>query len=68
MVMIILGVIMIAFGLYDYKNPNSKLLRIFNLGPKNDTDKEEVRSNGSVGIFGGIMFISIGIIAIFLKS
>jgi hypothetical protein len=66
MVMIILGVIMIVLGLYDYKYPNSKLLRLFNRGPKNDTDKQEVRSNGSVGILSGITFILLGAISRFL--
>jgi len=68
MIMMILGVIMIVFGIYDYKNPNSKLLRIFNRSPKNDTDKQEIRSNGSVGIVSGILFISIGAIAFFLRN
>ncbi|MDR9852854.1 hypothetical protein RJP21_04450 [Paenibacillus sp. VCA1] len=68
MVMILLGVIMIVFGLYDYKNPNSKLVKILNRRPKHDADRQEIRSNGSIGIVSGIMFICIGAIAFFLKD
>lgn len=68
MIMMILGVIMIVFGLYDYTNPNFKLLSFINRHPKNDSGKQEVRFNGQSGIFGGIFFIAIGVIVILLRS
>lgn len=68
MVMMILGVIMIVFGLYDYMKPNSKLLRFINRRPKNDSVTQEVRFNGQSGIFGGILFIAIGVIVILLRN
>ncbi|MEC0205902.1 hypothetical protein P4H39_25150 [Paenibacillus lautus] len=68
MVMIILGVIMIVLGLYDYKNPNLKFFKFLSRTPKNDTNKQEIRSNGESGIIGGIIFIVIGVIALLLRD
>lgn len=68
MAMIILGVIMIVFGLYDYKNPNIKLLKFLTRTPKSDTNTQEIRSNGESGIVGGIIFIVIGVIVLLLRD
>lgn len=68
MIMVTLGAIMIAFGLYDYLNPNSKLLSFLNRRPKKDSGTQEVRYNGQSGIFGGVLFIAIGVMAILVRG
>ncbi|GIO59591.1 hypothetical protein [Paenibacillus cineris] len=66
--MIVLGIFMIVLGLYDYKNPDSKLLKFLRRAPKNDTEVQQVRSNGSTEMFGGIIFILIGVVVLLLRK
>ncbi|WP_422660113.1 hypothetical protein ACK8P5_06250 [Paenibacillus sp. EC2-1] len=63
MFMIIIGVITFAFGLYDYKNPNSKWLRFLKRTPIDASHASETKSGGAMGMGTGLVLILIGFVS-----
>ncbi|GIP43530.1 hypothetical protein J45TS6_19890 [Paenibacillus sp. J45TS6] len=65
MIMIILGVIVISLTLYDFKKPDSKLMRTLKRVPGGDknVDIKQTSSSFAMGVSTGVVFILIGVIA-----
>lgn len=63
MTMIILGALLIALSLYDYKKPNSPLSRVLKRLPGFKSDLENTQSNTAIAISTGVVFMMIGVIA-----
>ncbi|KHF35217.1 hypothetical protein NYE48_10835 [Paenibacillus sp. FSL M7-1455] len=68
MVMILIGIIMILLGLYDAKKPDSGLFRFLRRTPKTEIKPHEIRYQGEAGIFGGALFIVVGLISVMVKN
>lgn len=68
LVLMMIGAIMILFGVYDYKRPDSKLLRFMKRAPETEHDRRNIRYGGESGIFGGVLFVVIGFIVILFKQ
>lgn len=63
MTMIILGALLIALSLYDYKKPNSPLSRVLRRLPGFKSDLENTQSTTSIAISTGVVFMRIGVFA-----
>ncbi|MDQ0719781.1 hypothetical protein QF049_001042 [Paenibacillus sp. W4I10] len=65
--MIVLGIIIIALTVYDRKNPNSIVSRFFKRITPGHKNVESAQISSTTGIGSGVIFILIGVVAIFLS-
>jgi len=63
MIMILLGIIIIALTLYDYKKTNSLVSRILKHVPLFNKNMDDTKPNHAIGISMGVFFMMIGVIA-----